>query len=138
MQQKQNGYIQYIQHVPLFSRKQINFHLFYYFYDAIKSQGILSEFKLEAERDYRYLRAKSISTTGKPGPQENLSNNTQKFAEFESNLRDLQFEEEHVLAIKDTLSAILLLGEISFEDGDDGNAKIINQETVKAGKDLIN
>lgn len=105
-----------ITHV-LFGRSQSNFHIFYYFYDAMVGANELSTFQLNDGRQYRYLRIASDSTESKTIYCRNDSEgNVTKFAEFETRLQELEFEPDQLLSIRKVLAAILILGEVRFSN----------------------
>ncbi|XP_055680754.1 neither inactivation nor afterpotential protein C isoform X2 [Lutzomyia longipalpis] len=94
-----------------------NFHIIYFFYDAMSSRGRLGDFMLDCGRKYRYLRVPEAPGSGKSTHiRDNAEGNAAKFAEFEQNLLDLGFSEEHLGSIHVILAAILLFGELRFLD----------------------
>lgn len=107
-----------------FYRDQSNFHIFYYFYDAIKQDRQLGEFNLNGERKYRYLRINDEPVETKlQYIRDDPEGNATKFRAFEENLKALDFEPEHIEAIRKTLAAILMLGNVRF--GEEGKCATI-------------
>lgn len=101
-----------------FGRNQSNFHIFYYFYDAMVAGNELSAFELDDGRRYRYLRiadqtaVQSNMAYVRDDPEGNVS----KFREFERQLRELDFDDDQVASIRKILAAILILGEVRFSN----------------------
>lgn len=100
-------------------RDQSNFHIFYYFYDAVNDAGELDKFSLEGGRKYRYLRIDDENTETKlPYSRYDINANVGKFHEFESALKLMDFDEIQIYSIRKVLAAILILGDVRFtEDG---------------------
>ncbi|XP_031623809.1 neither inactivation nor afterpotential protein C [Contarinia nasturtii] len=98
---------------------QSNFHIFYYFYDALSKLNELETVQLEAGQNYRYLRVRSEHLDCKlPYCRDDPEGNVTKFQEFEANLKLLDFEDEQIQSIRKILAAILILGNVRFtEDG---------------------
>ncbi|XP_058452551.1 neither inactivation nor afterpotential protein C [Malaya genurostris] len=94
-----------------------NFHIFYYFYDAMEADGRLGEFSLKRGRHYRYLRIPESSSGSKlKYCRDNVKGNIRAFKEFEQLLISLEFSPESLETMNKTLAAILLLGEVRFRD----------------------
>ncbi|XP_013791894.1 neither inactivation nor afterpotential protein C-like [Limulus polyphemus] len=83
-----------------------NFHVFYYFYEGLRSEGRLKEFGLE-EKNYRYLPELKSS---------NSSEYVKGYQQFLRALTSLAFTEEEIFAIQKVLAAILLLGETEIQN----------------------
>ena len=103
----------------------------------MESEGSLPQYHLEGGRDYRYLKTGPGSPILKPSARENPKENVRRFLEFEQDLKDLEFTEDEMTTVKNILSAILLLGETKFGDGEAENAVIENPEVVASGKNII-
>lgn len=99
------------------SRDQSNFHIFYYFYDAMSKLNELDALKLEGGRNYRYLRVESEKLDCKlPYCRNDEEGNVAKFREFEAYLMLLDFDDEQLQSIRKILAAILILGNVRFAD----------------------
>lgn len=99
-----------------FGRNQSNFHVFYYFYDAMVAANELSAFQLADRRQYRYLRIASDAESKISYCRNDPEGNVMKFNEFEANLRELDFNDDQMLSIRKVLAAILILGEVRFSN----------------------
>lgn len=119
-------------------RKHANFHVFYYFYDALESDGNLPQWNLEGGRDYRYLRTRGSTTSNsKGGPRENSSENPKQWRQLERDLQDLGLDKQQLQTFKNTLAAILLLGEVEFDQDDDGFAAVTNSDVAETGENIL-
>lgn len=103
---------------PLFFRRdQANFHIFYYFYDAISHANELDSLSLDAGRKYRYLRTEDEKVVSKlPYARYDAEGNVTKFQEFEASLKLLDFDDAQLVSIRKILAAILILGNVRFND----------------------
>uniref|UniRef100_A0A1B6C2U7 Protein kinase domain-containing protein n=1 Tax=Clastoptera arizonana TaxID=38151 RepID=A0A1B6C2U7_9HEMI len=116
-----------------------NFHIFYYFYDALEAAGKLDKYLLESGRNYNYLRTSGNQDSKAPyGPRENPSGNIKMFKKIEESLTALEFDEEQQGVIWRTLAAILLLGDVEFQDQEDGLAGIKNTDIANKAAQLLN
>lgn len=102
-----------------FCRDQSNFHIFYYFYDAVSASGELDALSLEGGRKYRYLRVDDDKVETKlPYCRYDAAGNAAKFQAFEDALKLMDFDDVQVQTIRKILAAILILGNVRFaEDG---------------------
>lgn len=104
-------------HLFIISRDQSNFHIFYYFYDAMSKLNELESLKLESGRKYRYLRVESEKLDCKlPYCRNDEEGNVTKFQEFEAYLKLLDFDADQLQSIRKILAAILILGNVRFAD----------------------
>lgn len=116
-------------------RDQANFHIFYYFYDALNDANALESLKMEPGRKYRYLRVEDEKVDTKlPYCRYDIEGNVAKFKEFEDNLRLLDFEDDQLHSIRKVLAAVLILGKVRFSD--DGKFAAIEtmDEAVKVAQ----
>jgi myosin-3 len=111
---------------------QSNFHLFYYFYDAMEAEERLKDFSLEGSRQYRYLRVPEKFTKSSLNfVRDDVLGNTIKFKEFEQALLALDISQDTLSDIYKILAAILLLGEVRFKDSEiDRRAALVDPELV--------
>ncbi|KAL1458693.1 hypothetical protein WDU94_008823 [Cyamophila willieti] len=109
---------------------QANFHIFYYFYDAMEAAGELDKYFLEPGRKYRYLRAEQTDDKIPKGPRETPEDNVTKFQEIYQNLNDIEFDEIQMEMFSNVLAAILLIGEIQFESSAENTAELSNPEVA--------
>lgn len=88
----------------------------------MRANNRLKEFDLEDHRNYRYLRI----------PQKNQSSNyirdtpeknVVKFHDVENALIDLEFEKEQLNSVYQIMAAILMIGEIRYQTGEDAMAR---------------
>lgn len=99
-----------------FNRNQSNFHIFYYFYDAMVAGNELSAFKLDGGRQYRYLRISNDGEAQGNYCRNDSEGNVPKFNDFETQLKELDFDEDQLTSIRKILAAILILGEVRFSN----------------------
>lgn len=97
----------------------------------------LDSLKLEAGRNYRYLRIESEKLDCKlPYCRNDEEGNVAKFQAFEEYLKLLDFETEQIESIRKILAAILILGNVRFAD--DGKfATIETHEEVQMVAQLL-
>jgi len=120
--------------VKHFCRNQSNFHAFYYLYDGLERSGRLKEYYLPGERRLRYLRITDRSAEKKRirnAPRENAV----RFKELIENLTFLDME-EYCKTIWKILAVILILGEIRFVEGSDGEVELNDNEVANEGKKI--
>ncbi|XP_054282333.1 neither inactivation nor afterpotential protein C isoform X3 [Macrosteles quadrilineatus] len=120
-------------------RAHANFHIFYYLYDYLESEGTLDQFSLDGGRNYRYLGTAGSENDSKVpfGPREEPHRNPKKFKDFEKCLIDLEFDQYQRERIYKTVAAILLLGEVKFEKAEDGKAGLANTEVANKVANLL-
>lgn len=104
-------------------RDQSNFHIFYYFYDAMRANKRLQQFDLEDHRNYRYLRIPSQKPAESKLVRDTPEKNVNKFHDVENALLDLDFEKDQLQSVYSIIAAILLLGEVQYQAGEDSNAR---------------
>ncbi|CAH0394342.1 unnamed protein product [Bemisia tabaci] len=117
-----------------------NFHMFYYFYDAMDESGELSKYSLESGRQYKYLRTTNDGETAPRSirsARETPRENVQHFKEIKEIFAALEIEENEQKVIWSTLAAILLLGEVTFHDLEDGTAEVQNPQVAAKVAQLI-
>lgn len=118
---------------------QPNFHLFYFFYDAMDAEERLKDFFLEAGRTYRYLRVPETYVKTKllhvrDDPQRNVL----KFKDFEQALLALDISQDTLDVIYRILAAILILGDVRFKESDnDRKAALVDQRPIKYIAELL-
>ncbi|KAG5675871.1 hypothetical protein PVAND_005739 [Polypedilum vanderplanki] len=111
---------------------QSNFHLFYYFYDAMDAEERLNDFSLDGGRQYRYLRVPDKFTKSNLHfIRDDPLGNTLKFKDFEQALLALDISQDTLEEIYKILAAILLLGEVRFKDSEtDRRAALVDPDIV--------
>lgn len=107
--------------VTLDINEQSNYHIFYYFYDAMEQEERLKDFSLDYGRSQSILRTLDTSFKSKlqyirDTPDENV----RKFKELESNMIMLDFSSDQIETIYRILAAIIMLGELKFKLADNG------------------
>ncbi|XP_012289083.1 neither inactivation nor afterpotential protein C [Orussus abietinus] len=119
-------------------RNQSNYHVFYYFYDGLDATGKLRNYFLLPGRRYRYLRIGDKSSGNKRSfkVRNDPHGNTSKYHRLMEDLRVLEME-EHAGFVWKVLAAILILGEVRFVEGNNGEAEIENMDTANAVADLL-
>lgn len=121
----------------MFFRNQSNFHIFYYFYDGLEASDHLKTYFLPSGRKLRYLRITNKSTEKKRAfkVRNDPQNNVIKLEELRECFKFMDIE-EHCETIWKILAAILILGEIQFVEGNNGEAELDNNEIANRGKNL--
>ncbi|KAL1381098.1 hypothetical protein pipiens_013709 [Culex pipiens pipiens] len=116
---------------------QSNFHIFYYFYDAMEAEQRLRDFSLERGRNYRYLRIpESTAGTKLKYVRDDVQGNVTAFHDFEQLLLGLEISPELVETFYRTLASVLLLGEVRFRDND-GVTELEDYEVVGKVANLL-
>ncbi|XP_015432915.1 PREDICTED: neither inactivation nor afterpotential protein C [Dufourea novaeangliae] len=120
-------------------RNQSNFHVFYYFYDGLDSISKLKQYSLTAGRRMRYLRISDKGTERKRSfkVRNDPRGNVMKFDQLKENLRILEME-EYCETIWKILAGILILGEIRFVEGNNGDAEMDNNDASNKVAELLN
>ncbi|XP_076245850.1 STKc_myosinIII_N_like and MYSc_Myo21 domain-containing protein ninaC [Calliopsis andreniformis] len=120
-------------------RNQSNFHAFYYFYDGLDATSKLKNYHLSPGRRMRYLRISDKGTERKRSfkVRNDPRGNVVKFDELKENLRILEME-EYSETIWKVLAAILLLGEIRFVEGNNGEADMDSNDAANKVAQLLN
>lgn len=103
---------------------QSNFKIFYYFYDAMAVDGKLKHYHLE-DKNYKYL--KRVAALNNP------KSNAKNYAEVLRLLEVLEFEPEQIEIVQNILAAIILIGEIGFDEGSENGSQVNNSELVNKG-----
>lgn len=86
-------------------------------YDALSASNELDSLSLDSGRKYRYLRTEEEKVNSKlPYCRYNSGDNVNKFKEFEEALTLLDFDENQRTSIRKVLAAILILGNVRFND----------------------
>lgn len=100
-----------------------NFHVFYYMYDGLDSEGRLSSYHLDPafRKQHRYL------SDIKSPPQTNI----ERWKQLKASFRVLGFRDDEVDMVNRVLSAILHLGDLEFgevvtTDNTDNKARVID------------
>lgn len=122
----------------LFCRNQSNFHAFYYLYDGFDASGKLKDYYLPNGRRLRYLRItdKNIEKKRAFKVRNDPEHNAVKFEELIEHFKFMDME-EHCETIWKILAAILILGEIRFVEGNNGEAELDNNEAADRGKKFL-
>ncbi|CAG5085050.1 Similar to ninaC: Neither inactivation nor afterpotential protein C (Drosophila melanogaster) [Cotesia congregata] len=102
-----------------------NFGILYYFYDAMEARGKLQDFKLPPERKLRYLRdgISGYSNRCASDKRNNHRENINIFEKIDEIMILMEFNDA-AESIWKILSAILLIGEISFIINTDNEADV--------------
>ncbi|KAK7575499.1 hypothetical protein V9T40_011785 [Parthenolecanium corni] len=113
-------------------RKEGNFHIFYYFYDAKKADGTLPKYSLKPAVEYKYLNRNpaAYQENCDGGAVNSPQQNAAKYKEILHLLEILEFEPEQIEIVQKILAAIILLGEINFVAEDENASKIENTEVA--------
>lgn len=103
------------------------------------ADGKLQQYGLVDDRQYRYLRASQTepgmpsSTPGTAGPREDPTSNVRRFRETLDSMRDIGLEDDQIHTLWNTLAAILMLGEVQFQDDGKGQAELRAAEQANNG-----
>jgi myosin III len=118
---------------------QTNFHIFYYFYDAMDAEERLRDFSLESGRTYRYLRIPEHYQKSKLNyVRDDPMGNALKFKDFEQSLLALDISQDILDSIYNILAAILILGEVRFKESDlDRRAALVDPKIVTSIATLL-
>ncbi|KAL0107922.1 hypothetical protein PUN28_014885 [Cardiocondyla obscurior] len=124
--------------VSIRDRNQSNFHIFYYFYDGLDALGSLKTYFLPSGRKLRYLRITDKGTEKKRAfkVRNDPENNEIKFKELRECFKFMDME-EHCQIIWKMLAAILILGEIRFIEGNNGEADLDHEEIANGVAELL-
>lgn len=119
-------------------RNQSNFHAFYYLYDGFDASGKLKDYYLPNGRRLRYLRItdKNIEKKRAFKVRNDPEHNVVKFEELIEHFKFMDME-EHCETIWKILAAILILGEIRFVEGNNGEAELDNNEAANRVAELL-
>ncbi|XP_050306702.1 neither inactivation nor afterpotential protein C [Anthonomus grandis grandis] len=117
---------------------QCNFHMIYYIYDGLSHADAVKKYRLDKNRDYRYLRIPSDVEADQNKPRDNRQQNVIKYKKIFSYLEEFEFSEEQITTFFSIIAAILNLGEIRFKQNeDDGSAEIENKEFAENFAELM-
>ncbi|XP_043288364.1 neither inactivation nor afterpotential protein C isoform X2 [Venturia canescens] len=119
-------------------RNQSNFHIFYYFYDGLEATNKLRQYSLTPGRKFRYMRIGDKSTGNKRSfkVRNDPAGNSLKYSEMREILKLMEME-EHEQVIWKTLAAILILGEVKFTEGNNGEAEVESVDTAEIVADHL-
>ncbi|XP_011703378.1 PREDICTED: neither inactivation nor afterpotential protein C isoform X2 [Wasmannia auropunctata] len=124
--------------VSTHDRNQSNFHVFYYFYDGLEASENLKPYFLPSGRKLRYLRITDKGTEKRRAfkVRNDPGNNALKLKELRECFVFMDME-EHCEIIWKILAAILILGEIRFVEGNNGEAELDNSEIANRVVELL-
>lgn len=88
----------------------------------MKANDRLKEFDLEDHRNYRYLRIPQKAQASNH-IRDNPEKNVNKFHDVENALIDLEFDQEQLKSVYQIMAAILMLGEVRYQAGEDSVAR---------------
>ncbi|KAG5898728.1 hypothetical protein JTB14_020922 [Gonioctena quinquepunctata] len=114
---------------------QGNFHIFYYLYDGLVAAGKHRKFRLNSNREYRYLRDSHNPKSDRP--KDEIDTNINKYTKISNYLQELEFSQDEINSINSAIAAILNLGEAEFDACDDLTAALVNREVVENFADLL-
>ncbi|KYN33316.1 Neither inactivation nor afterpotential protein C [Trachymyrmex septentrionalis] len=119
-------------------RNQSNFHVFYYFYDGLEASENLKPYFLPSGRKLRYLRIidKNIEKKRAFKVRNDPQNNVIKLKELTECFKFMDME-EYCETIWKILAAILILGEIRFVEGNNGEAELNDNEIAIRVAELL-
>ncbi|KAL7044663.1 hypothetical protein ACKWTF_002019 [Chironomus riparius] len=110
---------------------QPNFHMFYYFYDAMDTEERLTDFNLESGRQYRYLRVPdTFVKSNLDFVRDDPLGNALKFKDFEQALLALDISQNTLVAIYKIFAAILILGDVRFKECDNDRKAALEDPTL--------
>lgn len=106
------------------SRSNRNYHIFYYVYYGLKKDGLSAQYFLDGQKSFRFL------PIGDTEAEVNYYlNGYQKLKEY---LRFWDMEKVEQEFIFESISAIILLGQIQFDD-ENGTAFVENPNVLNNG-----
>lgn len=107
-------------------------------YDGFNASGKLKDYYLPSGRRLRYLRItdKNIEKKRAFKVRNDPEHNAIKFKELIEHIKFMDME-EHCEAIWKILAAILMLGEIRFVEGNNGEAELDNNEAADRGEKFL-
>lgn len=85
-------------------------------------------YKLEAEKNYRFLRLPEENTSD--GRVMTTKRNVEKFNAISTIMEDLQFTEHQISTIYSIISAILNLGELKFQENDNDLSAVLGNREI--------
>lgn len=109
------------------SRSNRNFHIFYYVYYGLKYEELSEKYFLDGQRDMRFL---PIGDT-----DAEIGYYLNGYKKLKKHLRFWDMEGEEQEFIFQTIAAILLLGQIRFDD-QNGQSFIANPDILNKGNSL--
>ncbi|KAK9870540.1 hypothetical protein WA026_008102 [Henosepilachna vigintioctopunctata] len=115
---------------------QANFNIFYFLYDGLVSENLAEEYKLNTGREYRYLRVLEEERADRPRVE--VNKNISKFKRIKDIMREFEFSTDEKETIFNCMAAILILGEVRFQEGENDSARIVNTDIAKAVGQLLN
>nr|XP_022914379.1 neither inactivation nor afterpotential protein C [Onthophagus taurus] len=104
---------------------QPNFHIFYYFFEGLKSTDRLSKYNLDPNQNYRFLRFDDRHLMKKSNEQK-----AKAFGDVERYLAEYEFTEDQIDTIYSMLSAIILLGDVKFRPLENETAALEDEQQV--------
>ncbi|XP_052758788.1 myosin-IIIb-like isoform X2 [Galleria mellonella] len=112
-----------------------NFHVFYYLYDGLESEGRWRKFYLDEQLKSRHRYLQPLSSVHR-------EHNVHRWRQLNQAFKVVGFQEEEVQIIYKMLSAILHLGDIEFgeaagEDNTDNKATIIDTAPLHRASCLL-
>lgn len=103
---------------------QGNFHMLYYVFHGLKREGKLNMYNLDSNTIYRYLR-------------QDTDVDVKKFKKILTYLDNFDFSSEEIETILAIVCAVIILGNIRFEQTADNVAALEEQDCVKKVSDLL-
>lgn len=92
----------------------------------------LNEFSLDANRSHRYLRVGGDQTKNKlKYVRDDPEGNVKKFKDIENHLLDLELSNEQIAEVYRILAAILVLGDVRYNEDGNKFAEIENPEVAQ-------
>lgn len=113
---------------------QSNFHVLYYFYDGLNAIRELEKYKLNCERDYRYLRVNEDKCSQ---PRNDVHKNVVKYGKIMEYLKEFEFGEDQIETMHTVIAAILNLGDVKFKDNESFDALMENGECIENVAQLL-
>ncbi|CAK1601925.1 unnamed protein product [Parnassius mnemosyne] len=112
-----------------------NFHIFYYLYDGLESEGRWRKFYLDEQLRSRHRYLQPLSVTHR-------EHNVHRWRQLNQAFKVVGFQDEEVIVLYKMLAAILHLGDIEFgetasEDNTDNRATIIDTAPLHRASCLL-
>ncbi|KAJ3653857.1 hypothetical protein Zmor_013089 [Zophobas morio] len=108
---------------------QGNYHFLYYVYDGLRENKKLDQYHLNPDRQYRYLQVDTLSNTN--SPKFNVNQNLTKLKKLLKIFEDLDLGYDEMDTIFSIVAAILVTGEVRFQETETRGAVVENVDAIE-------
>lgn len=109
--------------------------MIYFIKDGLASRGLCKSYKLDPEKNYRFLKQPEDEAT--ENILQRIKGNAIEFKTINNTLEDLEFTRNQISTLYAIVAAILNLGETRFGEDENLSAVIENKETVSNVAELL-